>query len=159
MIPVIARSFAREPSKSNSMVCRLFYTFWLLAMSKAKGIDWRSLNLYSINKNDYTYAVKGFFYVFSKESTITVLHTNRYYGKHEIVCFNTVIARSEATKQSQQGSQTTPWDCFANARNDTFLMKRYTSIPSRGLRLSGQSWFLTGTSILVIVLFTLGRMP
>ena len=39
----------------------------------------------------------------------------------------TVIARSEATKQSQQGSQTTPRDCFANARNDNFLMKRYTS--------------------------------
>ncbi len=39
----------------------------------------------------------------------------------------TVIARSEATKQSQQGSQTTPRDCFANARNDNFLMKRYTT--------------------------------
>jgi type IV pilus assembly protein PilQ len=37
-----------------------------------------------------------------------------------------VIARSKATKQSQQGSQTTPLDCFANARNDNFLMKRYT---------------------------------
>ena len=38
-----------------------------------------------------------------------------------------VIARSEATKQSQQGSQTTSRDCFVNARNDNFLMKRYTS--------------------------------
>ena len=38
-----------------------------------------------------------------------------------------VIARSEATKQSQQGSQTTPRDCFANARNDNLSMKRYTS--------------------------------
>jgi hypothetical protein len=46
-----------------------------------------------------------------------------------------VIARSKATclragshrqaKQSQQGSQTTPRDCFANARNDNFL-KCYT---------------------------------
>jgi len=42
----------------------------------------------------------------------------------------TVIARSEATKQSQQGSQTTPRDCFAKARNDNFLMKRYTSFES-----------------------------
>ena len=40
--------------------------------------------------------------------------------------FYAVIARSEATKQSQQGSQTTSRDCFANARNDNFLMKRYT---------------------------------
>ncbi len=40
----------------------------------------------------------------------------------------TVIARSEATKQSQQGSQNTIRDCFADARNDSFLMKRFTSM-------------------------------
>ena len=45
---------------------------------------------------------------------------------HENLC--TVIARREATKQSQQGSQTMSRDCFANARNNNFLMKRYTKI-------------------------------
>ena len=40
--------------------------------------------------------------------TIIAFHENLY----------AVIARSEATKQSQQGSQTTLRDCFADARND-----------------------------------------
>ena len=53
-----------------------------------------------------------------KGDSIIAFHENLY----------TVIARSEATKQSQQGSQTTPRDCFANARNDNLLMKRYTII-------------------------------
>jgi two-component system sensor histidine kinase PilS (NtrC family) len=47
----------------------------------------------------------------------------------------TVIARSEATKQSQQGSQTTPRDCFADARNDNFLMKRHTNDKKKYLEI------------------------
>ena len=57
-----------------------------------------------------------FYKIMKFSKTIIAFHENLY----------AVIARSEATKQSQQGSQTTPRDCFANARNDNFLMKRYT---------------------------------
>ena len=57
-----------------------------------------------------------FYKIMKFSKTIIAFHENFY----------TVIARSEAIKQSQQGSQTTPRDCFANARNDNFLMKRYT---------------------------------
>jgi hypothetical protein len=69
MFPVIARSVTKEPSQSISIGCRMLCAFWLLAMSKAGDIDWRSINLKNI-KGGYTYAVKGVSQFFQKKAPL-----------------------------------------------------------------------------------------